>query len=299
MARAFAKVILLGEHAVVYGVPALVAGLSRGATVHAEPSSRHWVRIEGAPEIEADRETEAALAALCRSLGAPAMRLDVVLDVPAGSGLGASAAIGVAAARAVMERLSPELPASLDRVLEAAAAWEGVFHGNPSGIDAAAAALGGCLYFQRGEPPERVAVGSPVSLAVVKAGPPASTRAMVEHVAMMKKRRPEVFEKTLRGIEAVVKNGRTCIEQGDLAGLGKLFDLNQMLLSGLMLSTPEIEQACAIARGAGALGAKLTGAGGGGAVVALVEDVAPVLHAWQVAGFNGFAASITARASSP
>lgn len=292
MAQAFGKVILLGEHAVVYGVPALVAGLERGARVTARPSDRPAVRIDGAPNLEADPELVAALAALCRSLGAPPMQLCIELDVPAGSGLGASAAIGVAAARAVAENVAPGKSASLGRILAAAEAWESVFHGNPSGIDAAAAALGGCLYFKRGAPPERVAVKAPISLAIVKAGPPASTRAMVEHVAMTRQRHPEAFEKTLGTIRAVVENGRRCIERGDHAELGRLFDRNQMLLSGLMLSTPEIERACALARGAGALGAKLTGAGGGGAVVALVEDAAPVLRAWEAQRLEGFAVRV-------
>jgi mevalonate kinase len=181
------------------------------------------------------------------------------------------------------------------RVLAAADAWERVFHGNPSGIDAAAAECGGCIEYSRETGAEPVVLGRPLPLVVAAAGPPASTREMVEGVARLAARRPEVFQKTIAGITALVKNARLCIEAGDLPGLGKLMDLNQMLLSGLMVSTEAIERACETARLAGALGAKLTGAGGGGCVVALADlDPEPVLAAWKSEGFECFSALVGA-----
>jgi len=116
---------------------------------------------------------------------------------------------------------------------------------------------------------------------------------MVAEVARLKARRPEVFAKSMEGIRSLVKNARLALEAGDVPGLGRLMDLNQMLLSGLMVSTAEIEQACRIARDAGAFGAKLTGAGGGGAVVAVCDrDPAPVLRAWRDAGLDCFSATV-------
>jgi mevalonate kinase len=298
MARASGKVILLGEHAVVYGAPALAVGLDRGVTAVAERASVASLRIGEKQATAGDGSDLArALAALSASLGAPPLAVTVELELPAGSGLGASAALGVGIARAMLEVTEPGVsPATAEaraRVLAAADAWERVFHGNPSGIDAAAAESGGCIRYTRAEGPSKVEVARTLPLVIAVAGPPASTRLMVEQVARLFERRPELREKTLAGITALVENARLCIEAGDLPGLGKLMDLNQMLLAGLMLSTEGIERACSAARSAGALGAKLTGAGGGGAVVALADlDPEPVLAAFRSEGFPCFAANV-------
>jgi mevalonate kinase len=300
MARAAGKVILLGEHAVVYGSPALAAALDRGATARAERAGHDQLTLGERSAVAGDgSEVARAFEALRTSLGAPPQAVVAELEVPAGAGLGASAALGVAMARAVLASAEPGTePSSPDaraRVLAAAAAWERVFHGNPSGIDAAAAECGGCIEYSRESGAEPVVLGRALPLVVAVAGPPASTREMVEGVARLAARRPEVFEKTVSGITALVKNARLCLEAGDLPGLGKLMDLNQMLLSGLMVSTEGIERACQTARLAGALGAKLTGAGGGGCVVALADlDPEPVLTAWKNEGFVCFAAVVGA-----
>jgi mevalonate kinase len=216
-------------------------------------------------------------------------------DLPPGGGLGCSAALGVAVARALDASAPPEaIAARVD-------AWERVFHGNPSGIDAAVSSLGGCVHFTRnadGAPEiERVRVPVSLHLCVGHSGQSSSTKSMVESVARMRERRPETTQRTFDAIHTLVKNARLAIADGDLRAIGQLLDLNQMLLSGLFVSTPEIEQMCATARAAGAVGAKLTGAGGGGCVVALVDSAArgaEVLAAWKSEGFDGFAAVVKA-----
>jgi mevalonate kinase len=298
--RACAKVILLGEHAVVYGTPAIAVGIDRGAraTSTAIEGDTSRLRVSGweveVTEADAHQDLGRAFAAVLeatrrRTTLPRALRVVVEADVPPGGGLGCSAAIGVAVARALDPRAS-DLEAS-DR----AGAWERVFHGNPSGIDAAVATGGGCIYFQKGQPIERLRARAPLVLCVGHSGLASSTRAMVESVARLRERRPEVVSKAFEGIASLVRNARLALEAGDRFALGRLIDLNQMILSGLFVSCEEIETMCELARRAGALGAKLTGAGGGGSVVALAPggaEAEAILAAWKAGGFAGFLARV-------
>ena len=295
--RGNGKTVLLGEHAVVYGMPAIAAGIELGAVARAEPSAKSSIRIAERLATSGDgSELLKALEQTQDELGLGAHRLEVDVNLPLGSGLGGSAAIGVAVTRALLSAHGEV--ESRERVLAGAAAWEQVFHGNPSGVDAAAAYAGGCIWFSKAGGIEPMFVAVPLRLAICLAGPPASTKQMVESVRRLGERRPDLLGKSLAGIESLVKNAKLCIEAGDLRALGQLMNYNQMLLSGLFLSTPEIERACAVAREAGALGAKLTGAGGGGAVIALCDTSSqPVEDALRDAGFTAFSSEI--RASFP
>ncbi|WP_437301782.1 mevalonate kinase [Sorangium sp. So ce388] len=332
LGHASGKVILLGEHAVVYGAPALAAGIERGARARAARSSGAsalWLggREHGAPTAggEARGDVAQAFAALLAALpGAGPVRVAAESDLPPGGGLGSSAALGVAIARAVAalargpaeprvetetETETAEAALTAEAAIAAAAAWERVFHGNPSGIDTAAAARGGCFRFNKAHGATSLAPRDDLWLCVGSTGVSSSTRSMVDLVARLFERKPTLAESSIAGIAALVENAALAIEAGDAIGLGRLMDLNQMLLAGMFVSTEAIEALCKLAREAGALGAKLTGAGGGGSVIALLPPPPPggggaargapeaadrVLAAWRDAGYSGFVTRVKA-----
>lgn len=278
MAFAHGKIILLGEHAVVYGKPGLAAAISRGVTATARPADADrlviapWGRTIAASDAAEDPLARAfAIALAGRPDGRPPLEVRCEVDLPAGAGLGCSAAIGVA----VISSIDDALGIVRDRhdVAEAAYAWEQVFHGNPSGIDNTMAAVGGIALYRKGRPLEPIRPARPLPIVVAHSGESASTKETVASVARQRERRPAEVDALLDAIESVVLNGRHAIESGDLRALGQLFDVNHMMLSSLMLSTDRLEDMIAAARGAGALGAKLTGGGGGGCMIALLPDL--------------------------
>ena len=296
--RASGKVILLGEHAVVHGVTAIAAGIDRGATATATTSAQNALSLNGEP-LASSSDLVRALGEVQEDLGAPPSDVAITLEVPAGAGLGASAAMGVATVRALAQLYALDL--SEQRLFRVAQTWERVFHGNPSGVDVAAAQHPRPIRFSKVTEPEPLLIKKPLRLLIAQAGPPASTKRMVEDVARLKSRNPTQFDKTLEAIAALVENATLLLRSGDLSAVGKLLDLNHMLLAGWMLSTKDLENACRLARSAGALGAKLTGAGGGGCVIALAgeahdEDAEArardILGAWKSQEIPCFSAEI-------
>jgi mevalonate kinase len=281
------KVILLGEHAVVHGEPALAGALHRGVRAIARPGPAAlevpaWglsVRPDGA---------EPAARALCAILAATGAAPDAVsitaeAEIPARAGLGSSAALSAAVARALC---SDEA-----RVRRAVDEAERVFHGNPSGIDAALATEGGFGVFTRGSGLRRL-VAPVLTVCVGNTGRPRDTRALVGAVAARLAAEPAAGE-VIKRLGALAAEGVAALEAGDLRRLGGLLDEAQEGLAGLGVSSPLIERLCAAARAVGAWGAKLTGAGGGGCVIALAPGrEEAVLAAWRAAGHDGFVAEV-------
>lgn len=271
------KVILLGEHAVVHGTPALAAAIDRGATAIATPGAAHlsiepWkVSVPRTDPLPLARAFDALLGAM----GKDGVDVKATITLPGGAGLGSSAALGVAVLRAIDQLFDVERDQASAE--ELALIWERVFHGNPSGVDTAMALAGGVAVYLRhppaGTPRLRpIRPKGPFRLVIGASGEGASTKEMVEEVARQLARAPERTRKTFAAIESLVNNAELALLDGDLRALGQLMDMNQALLSSLMVSTAALEEMCIAARGAGALGAKLTGGGGGGCMIALVDS---------------------------
>jgi len=278
--RAVGKVILLGEHAVVYGRPALAAGLGIGLEVEVREGQGPAVESDVTDDGRARRLVEEA--ATLVGLDPSRLVARVRSELPAGAGLGSSAALSIAVLRALARAAGRRL--STDEELAHGRRLEAIFHGHPSGIDPAAAALGTCFRFVRGEPPEirPLRLLWPVPLVIALGERPRSTGVAVGGLRARWEGERARHERLFDEIATVVEAGARDAVVGDIAALGRAFTANQCLLRALGVSAPAVEELVEAAEAAGALGAKLTGGGAGGAVIAVAaepERVAATLRA--------------------
>jgi mevalonate kinase len=293
-----AKIILLGEHAVVYDEPALAGGLAAGLHAFAVAGRGRLVvpawgvdvtavpALAGAAgsSVSGAAAVACALAAIFDRVGGWDLDFHVSTDIPAGAGLGSSAALAAAVARAAAAVQGADEVA----VRAAVDAAETVFHGTASGIDAAAALGGGVGRFTRAGGWKPLALAAPLSLCVGLSPEPRNTRDLVRRVRELRERSP-VSRKIIGLLGELVTEAETALARSDLAALGRLFDLGHGLLASLGVSSAGLEALVHVARAAGADGAKLTGAGGGGAVIALAPGrEQTIVDRWKAAGFTGF-----------
>lgn len=313
------KIILLGEHAVVYGYPALAAALDRGVTITPIPTPAggplrldvpSWnVAVALPPTVDdsglprsigrgtseplpgEEHPVGRALLAIADTLGVgrPALTLVGDAQIPPGAGLGSSAAMAVAIARALL--VHAKRPQDFSVITNAAAASEAVLHGRQSGVDVALAAAGGVGVFRRASGLRRISI-PPLRVLVAPSGSPRSTAQMVDRVAQATSAASD--DARLAELGALTDTGTAALLAKDLAGLGAAMNRAHDVLAKLGVSTDQLDSLCEAARVTGAFGAKLTGAGGGGAVIAIAprDRENAILAEWRNAGVTGFVTTI-------
>jgi hydroxymethylglutaryl-CoA reductase len=271
----YGKVILIGEHAVVHGrhalavpIPATVRALVEDCDAGVHLHIPRWgLEYQLDKPRDKRRSFEKAAGAILDELGLASvgMRIEVFPDVPRGMGLGGSAALAVAIVRALDRHFGLDLDD--DQVNSLAFLSEKVAHGEPSGLV------------------EPLNLQAPLELVIGMTSKPGLTASTVRMVHEARDRQPALYERIFDDIDHLALQSVAAIQDGDLGLLGEYMNICHGLLNALQLSTPDLEQAVLAAREAGALGAKLTGGGGGGAMVALCDGNMPeVARALTLAG---------------
>lgn len=271
------KIILLGEHAVVYGQPAIGVPLSRGVRVElSSGSGLRSVTLKKGIELSTRRGATTPQMLIDRALGALGDEVDVhvFFDIAPMSGLGSSAALAVALLRARDNFVGRKTSARAR--LDEAIAIEDVAHGKSSGVDPAIALAAGPILFSNDGVTKKVrtcAPPQPLHLVVGARGGHGGTGRSVGRVRDLKSQAPALIDQTMSLLGSASRTAAKAIATHDLDLLGRTMDLAHGVLSGLGLVSDAIEDVIRTARARGALGAKMSGAGGdGGAFVALAAD---------------------------
>ncbi len=283
-ASAPGKVILFGEHAVVYGRPAIAAPVTQiraKAVIVANPKAPPGSVHLQAPEIGLDAEMSelpelhplrATISNTLRSTAIshlPACRLRLTSTIPVASGLGSGAAAAVAVIRAVSAFIGK--PLSDEKVSKIAFETEIIHHGTPSGIDNTVVAYSRPVEYIKGSPIKMLQVPQPFSILIGNTGIASPTAITVGDLRRAWQADPERWEPYFDEIGSIARLAVERIESGSPDQLGALMTRNHELLRELTVSSPELDRLVEAALQAGALGAKLSGGGRGGNMIALVH----------------------------
>ena len=288
-ATAPGKTILLGEHFVVYGEPAIVAAIDRRAKVTAEVLPGTAIHVASDLGIFGTFEGEvfntssgregvrntlepakiSAQSVLDHGKLKRGVSLRIESEIPVAVGLGSSSAISVAIVAAVGQLFDMDL--SSEEIFSLSLDAERFVHGNPSGIDQRVSTFGGILLYRKGERTTKIRCPVDLPLVIGNTGKNRSTGALVESVRGLRERHSAVMSQLTHAVGGLVDEGVAALSAGDLKAFGELMYINHGLLVSAGVSTESLDRLVYAAKASGALGAKLTGAGGGGCVVVLCE----------------------------
>ena len=278
----FGKVILFNEHFVVYGIPAIASAIGSKTIAKVEHSEGEgWSLSDERPATPGYKKEkwehqkdslERILKAAGIDTGQKAIKITLEGDLKAASGVGASAASCAAIARALSHQLG--LGFSDERINEIAYEGEKGYHGTPSGIDNTAATFGGLIWFVKGEPNvmDRLKLKEPVEIVMGNTGIVANTKAAVAGVRERKEKEPEKYERIFNAANELAPKARDAFASYELRAVGEYMDRNHELLQSIEVSSKDLDFLVKLARDHGAVGAKMTGGGLGGFMVALTPS---------------------------
>jgi len=290
-ASAPAKVILFGEHFVVYGQPAVVLAIDKRASATTQLRKDERISINSfdmgiAGIFKGDRfqatkggskarlRLEPVKNAVQQVLGKAGKKVGVDVfirsSIPIAAGLGSSAAVATSTVAAVSHLLGLQL--SRDEIFRMAYESERLVHGTPSGIDPAISTYGGALQFQRGKDFIDLKVETNIPLVIGNTRVERSTGELVAKVRQMREGFPSVVDLVFITGARTALLAVEALQKGNLQTVGELMNINHALLSAVGVSHESLERLIYAARNSGAYGAKLTGGGGGGCMVALTEE---------------------------
>lgn len=301
----FGKAILFNEHFVVYGIPAIVSAIGKYTRAKVEPNEKvGWTIIDNrkaTPRYKEDKinQQKDSLNRMIKKMGLDLSKNGVEITLEgnlyAASGIGASAASCVAISRALSKHFN--LNFSNDEINEIAYEGEMGYHGTPSGVDNTASTFGGVIWFEKGEKNimDKITLQNPVNIVIGNTGKVANTNSAVAGVKDRRGKNPDKYAEIFDRAENIAYLARDALQDEDYKELGKLMNENHKLLQQIEVSSRELDFLVKLARDQGAYGAKLTGGGLGGNMIALTpnKDIQErVANAFEKEGFKTLITSI-------
>ncbi|NHI91711.1 MAG: mevalonate kinase [Candidatus Lokiarchaeota archaeon] len=281
------KIIFFGEHAVVYGYPAIVSAISKRSFCEIKSNkdesfsidlmnfktSKTYQKSALDSQFKEKNKKFSSFLAIIKNLNDfksfdSGFNIKIYSEVPIGAGLGSSASVNVSLVNALNYFF--ELNLSRKEISEFAFIGEKEIHGNPSGIDNTIATFGGMLWYENKKFEPLEFMGN-LSFIVSNTNIHRNTGELVEHVRKLYGKKKDKVTELFESIKVIVKKAKISLKKNDLFELGNLMNLNQEILEKIGVSNPEIEDLIQIAKKNGAYGSKLTGAGGGGCIISLTD----------------------------
>ncbi len=274
------KIYLFGEHAVVYGEPAIACAVDMRTRVKVKSSAQIYISSDiGTTGL--DFEMHPYVSSAIQKMGSPEISVEISSEIPVGSGLGSSAAVTVATLAAI--NIECGTGYENDKIARMAHEIEKEVQGAASPTDTFVSTFGGVIEIPSRKRLDLLDCGIVIG-NTGKGASPKKTAKLVKQVAVLKEEYPDSINPIIKTIGSFAKHGEIMVTQKKYQALGKLMNVNHGLLDALGVGTLELSALVYAARNAGAYGAKLTGAGGGGCMVALTDSQVEIAQAIEKAG---------------